>query len=63
MKNKKTYFHGCSPVQGGALACPQFWSIVFHSKQNTVCSQQAHISYEAKTARDILVAIGTFLEL
>jgi hypothetical protein len=26
MKNKKTYFHGCSPVQGGALAWAQFWS-------------------------------------
>ena len=28
-----------------------------------MCLKQAHISYKAKTARDILVAIGTFVTI
>ena len=35
-----------------------FW-LPTYSKVTCILSKQAHISYEAKTARDLLVAIGT----
>jgi hypothetical protein len=45
------------------LAQNMYFYQFLNQKISHLKKKQAHISYEAKTARDLLVAIGTFVAL